>query len=47
MQISVSKKMGDATFSFSIEGSDLKDCLFKSAFLMDKDEVWGAGMESC
>lgn len=46
MQIQVQKKMGDAMFTFTFDGSDIKEALFKAAFLMDKDEVWGAGMES-
>jgi len=46
MQIKVSKKMGNATFQFQFEGSTLPEALHKAAFLMDGDNVWGAGLES-
>jgi hypothetical protein len=46
MKIIATKRMGEATFQFEFEGTDLKDALFKASFLMDKDDVWGAGMES-
>lgn len=38
--------MGNATFNFEFDGSSLKECLHKSSFLMDNDNVWGAGLES-
>lgn len=46
MTIQGTKKMGEATYTFTVEAKDAKDALFQLAFLMDKDEVWGAGMES-
>lgn len=46
MKIEVSKKMGNATFKFEFEGSTLPDALYKASFLMDNDNVWGAGLES-
>jgi len=46
MKLEVSKKMGEATFKFEFEGTDLKEALFKASFLMAKDDVWGAGLES-
>jgi hypothetical protein len=46
MQVQATKKMGEATFTFTFEGTDLKDALFKASFLMDKDDVWGVGFES-
>jgi hypothetical protein len=39
MTLQVSKKMGDATFKFTFEGTDIKDALFKAAFLMDEDKI--------
>lgn len=38
--------MGEATFTFTAEAKDAKDALYQLAFLMAKDEVWGAGLES-
>lgn len=48
MHITGSKKMGEATFTFTAEAKDAKDALFQLAFLMEKDEVptWKEGFES-
>jgi hypothetical protein len=39
MVLQASKKMGDATFTFTFEGTDLKEALFKAAFLLDEDKI--------
>lgn len=38
--------MGNADFEFEFDGSNLPEALYKASFLMDKDNVWGAGFES-
>jgi hypothetical protein len=39
MQVKLTKKIGDVTLELNIEGSDLKDALFKASFLWDEDAV--------
>lgn len=48
MHIQVTKQIGEATYNFTFEGSDLKTTLLKCGFLMEEDKVptWKEGFES-
>ena len=37
--------MGEATFQFTFQGDDIKEAMYKAAFLMDKDHCWLDGFK--